>query len=75
MTEKGLVTRDDSERTHVYQASRPEETTQRQLISDLLERAFSGSATKLVLQALSAKKASADELNEIRKLLDKMEGK
>ena len=75
MTEKGLVTRDESERTHVYQASRPEETTQRQLISDLLERAFSGSATKLVLQALSAKKASADELNEIRKLLDKMEGK
>ena len=75
MTEKGLVTRDDKERTHVYQASRPEETTQRQLIADLLDRAFSGSAAKLVLQALSAKKASADELRAIRKLLDKMEGK
>ena len=75
MTEKGLVTRDDAERTHVYQASLPEASTQRQLIADLLERAFSGSASKLVLQALSAKKASTQELKEIRKLLDKMEGK
>ena len=75
MTEKGLVTRDESARTHIYQASLPETTTQRQLISDLLERAFSGSAAKLVLQALSTKKASAQELKEIRKLLDEMEGK
>ena len=75
MTEKGLVTRDESARTHVYQASLPETTTQRQLISDLLERAFSGSAAKLVLQALSTKKASAQELKEIRKLLDEMERK
>jgi predicted transcriptional regulator len=75
MTEKGLVVRDESERTHVYEARLPEEETQRQLITDLLERAFNGSAKKLVLQALSTKKASADELAEIRKLLDEMERK
>ena len=75
MTEKGLVTRDDAERTHVYQARLPESSTQRQLIADLLDRAFSGSASKLVLQALSAKKASTQELKEIRKLLDEIEGK
>ena len=75
MTEKGLVTRDDAERTHVYQASLPEAATQRQLIADLLDRAFRGSASKLVLQALSAKKASTQELKEIRKLLDEIEGK
>lgn len=74
MTEKGLVTRDESERTHIYQARLSEEETQRQLISDLLERAFSGSAKKLVLQALSTKRASAAELAEIRKLLDQLEG-
>ena len=75
MTEKGLVTRDDAERTHVYQASLPEEETQRQLVTHLLDRAFRGSAKKLVLHALSAKKASAAELAEIRKLLDEMSGK
>lgn len=74
MTEKGLVTRDESERTHIYQARLSEEETQRQLISDLLERAFSGSAKKLVMQALSTKRASAAELAEIRKLLDQLEG-
>src|SRR5262245_38070263 len=57
MTEKGLVTRDDAERAHVYEASLPEEETQRQLVTDLLDRAFRGSAKKLVLHALSAKKA------------------
>ena len=74
MTEKGLVTRDESDRTHVYQARLSEEETQRQLISDLLERAFSGSAKKLVMQALSTKRASAAELAEIRKMLDQLEG-
>ena len=72
MTEKGLVTREDSQRTHVFRASIPEEETQRQLVTDLLDRAFRGSAKNLVLQALSAKKASAAELAEIRKLLDEM---
>ncbi|GMU20053.1 MAG: transcriptional regulator [Phycisphaerae bacterium] len=73
MTEKGLVTRDDSSRTHVYQARRAEDQTQRQLVRDLLDRAFSGSARKLILQALSVKKASPEELAEIRSLLDQLE--
>src|SRR5580704_3252030 len=73
MTEKGLVTRDESERSHVYQPACGEQTVQRQLVRHLLERAFGGSAQKLVLQALAAKKSSSKELAEIRKLLDQME--
>lgn len=75
MIEKGLVTRDDSAHAHVYQARLAEEETQRQLVTDLLDRAFSGSSKKLVLQALSARKASPEELAEIRKLLETMERK
>ncbi|MDB5389095.1 MAG: Transcriptional repressor, BlaI/MecI family [Planctomycetaceae bacterium] len=75
MIEKGLVVRDDSQRTHVYQAVAAAEETQRQLVGDLLERAFRGSAQQLVLQALSSKKASRAELAEIRKLIDEMEQK
>jgi predicted transcriptional regulator len=74
MVEKGLLKRDDTERSHVFEATLAEEETQRQLVGHLLERAFSGSARKLVLQALSAKKATREELAEIRKLLDEMEG-
>lgn len=70
MTEKGLVRRDETERTHIYHARLTEDQTQRQLVRDLLERAFGGSASKLVMQALAAKRASAEELGEIRKLLD-----
>jgi len=70
MTDKGLVRRDETDRTHVYQARWSEEQTQRQLVRDLLERAFGGSASKLVMQALAAKRASAEELGEIRKLID-----
>jgi predicted transcriptional regulator len=70
MTEKGLVRRNESERTHVYEAAASETSTQRQLVSDLLQRVFDGSAAKLVLQALQAGKASPDELAEIRRLLD-----
>ncbi len=73
MTEKGLVRRDDRQRTHVYEAVAPAETTQRQLVRDLLERAFGGSARQLVMQALSAKKASKEDLAEIRRLLDQIE--
>ena len=73
MTEKGLVRRNDSARTHVYEAAVPEDETQRQLVGDLLERAFGGSAQQLVVQALSAKKASREELAEIRRLLDELE--
>jgi BlaI family penicillinase repressor len=75
MTEKGLVRRDESERTHIYQSRLTEEQTQRQLVRDLLDRAFGGSASKLVLQALSARRASQEELSEIRKLLESRDGK
>ena len=74
MAEKGLVRRDVSRRTHVYEPRQSEEETQRQLVGDLLERAFGGSARKLVMQALSARKVSAKELEEIRRLLDELEG-
>jgi BlaI family transcriptional regulator, penicillinase repressor len=74
MTEKGLVTRDESERAHVYQPMLTEQRTQRKLITDLLDRAFDGSASQLVLQALSSKPASREELAEIRELLDSLEG-
>ena len=71
--EKGLVKRDESERSHVYQPAFSEQSVQQRLVGHLLERAFGGSAQKLVLQALAAKKSSPKELAEIRKLLDKME--
>jgi BlaI family transcriptional regulator, penicillinase repressor len=74
MTEKRLVVRDESERTHVYQAAYTETQTQRQLVTDLLDRAFDGSAAKLVLQALAANKATPEELAEIKKLLDTKSG-
>jgi BlaI family transcriptional regulator, penicillinase repressor len=70
MTEKGLVRRDESDRTHIYQSRLTEEQTQRQLVRDLLDRAFGGSSSKLVLQALSARRATAEELGEIRRLLE-----
>ncbi len=75
MTDKGLVVRDETQRSHIYEAARLREVTQRQLIGDLLERAFDGSAGRLVLQALSAKEATQEELDEIRSLLDSLEGK
>ena len=74
MTEKGLVVRDESARTHVYDAAYTEDQTQRQLVNDLVERAFDGSAAKLVVQALASKKATPEELDEIRKLLNKSRG-
>ena len=70
MTEKGLVERDERDRTHIYRARLSEETTQRQLVRDLLDRAFGGSAGKLVMQALAARRASAEELSDIRKAID-----
>ena len=70
MTEKGLVERDERDRTHVYRARLSEETTQRQLVRDLLDRAFGGSAGKLVMQALATRRASAEELRDIRKAID-----
>ena len=75
MIEKGLVARDESQRTHIYRASRSEAQTQRRLVGDLVHRAFGGSATKLVMQALATKKASPDELAEIRTLIEALERK
>ncbi len=74
MTDKGLVVRDESQRAHIYRATQSEQKTQRQIIADLVQRAFGGSPAKLVMQALSGRKATAAELNEIRELLDKLEG-
>ena len=74
MTEKGLLQCDTSVRPQVYRASRPRQQTQRKLLGDLLDRAFGGSPGNLVLQALSLRKASPEELREIRRLLDEQQG-
>ena len=73
MADKGLVVRNEEQRAHVYQAVCPQQDTQRQLVGDLVERAFGGSATQLVMQALAAKRASPEELAEIRRILDEFE--
>lgn len=73
MAEKGLVRRDESQRAHVYETRIAQEMTQRQLVGDLLERAFDGSAMKMVMQALETRKASAEELSQIRDLLEEFE--
>jgi len=72
MTEKGLVTRDETRRAHVYRARREAGETQRQLVASLVEKAFRGSVSQLVLQALSVKRASPKELAEIKQLVDRM---
>ena len=73
MAEKGLVRRDETQRSHVYEPARPREWTQRQLAGDLLQRAFNGSAARLMQGALSSRRTSRAELAEIRKLLDEYE--
>jgi len=73
MTEKGLLERDKSVRPQVFWAARPQGQTQKALVRDLLDRAFQGSPGSLVLQALSLRKTSAEELREIRALLDQLE--
>jgi BlaI family penicillinase repressor len=70
MTEKGLLKRKDRFGSHVYEAGEPKEQTQQQIAGDLLKRAFGGSAQSLVMGALSAKPASREELDEIRRMLD-----
>ena len=70
MAEKGLVRRNEEQRTHLYEPMAPRESTQRQLVGDLLDRAFGGSAMQLVMQALSAKRATPAEIDQIRRLLD-----
>jgi predicted transcriptional regulator len=69
MTEKGLLMRDASARTHVYAARVPEQQTQRLLVADLVDRAFEGSAAALVMQALAARPITAEQLKELRQLI------
>ena len=73
MAEKGLVLRNEEQRAHVYEAARPREWTQRQLAGDMLQKAFNGSAKSLMIGALSSRKASKQELAELRALLDEYE--
>lgn len=73
MADKGLLLRDEAQRAHVYSAARPREWTQSQLAGDLLQRAFGGSARNLLMGALSARKASRKELEEMRRMLDEYE--
>ena len=73
MTEKGLVRRDETDRRHVYEARASRQRTQRQLVKDVLDKAFGGSAAELVAQALTAGRTSPQELEQIRKLLDELE--
>jgi len=75
MTEKGLVERDDASKAHIYKAKQPQEQTQKNLVNDLLEKAFRGSALKLVQHVLEAKPTSPEELKEIRKLIKEAEMK
>jgi len=74
MDEKGLVRRDATDRVHVFSATQTQVQTQRGLLDDLLDKAFGGSSLSLVMQALATRKASREELAEIRKLLDQAEG-
>ena len=74
MTEKGLVRRDERSRTHVYETTYTQDQTERTLVSDLLDRAFGGSAAKLVLQALATSKTSPKELADIKRWIARKRG-
>lgn len=74
MTEKGLLVRDESQRSHIYRPRQKAETTQRNIVNDLVSRVFSGSTEKLVQRALSTRKATPDQIAQIRKMLDELEG-
>ena len=73
MFDKGLVERDESQRAHVYSAAVSKERTQKKFLSDMLQRVFDGSPSRLVLQALGDHKASREELQEIRALLNRLD--
>jgi predicted transcriptional regulator len=75
MHEKGLVKRDDSSKTHIYQALISKEKTQKHLVNKMIDTLFGGSSGELVMQALGNHKASAEELEEIQKILDNLKKK
>jgi len=73
MTTKGTVRRNESQRAHVYEACLPAEQTKRQIAGDMLQRVFEGSASQLMMHALAGRKASREEIKELRRLLDEFE--
>jgi BlaI family penicillinase repressor len=75
MLDKGLVKRDESDRPHVYRAAEPRQRTQKRMLGTLIDRVYDGSAMSLVLQALSSRPASKAELDEIRRLIERLEEK
>ncbi len=75
MTAKGTVQRNETQRAHVYQAVQPEEKTKRDLALDVLQRVFDGSASELMMHALAGRKASKEEIDEMRRLLNEHERK
>jgi BlaI family transcriptional regulator, penicillinase repressor len=75
MTTKGTVRRNEEQRAHVYEAVQPEEKTKRELAMDVLQRVFDGSASELMMHALSGQKASKEEIDEMRRLLNEYERK
>ena len=75
MLEKGLVKRDESASPQVYRAASSQKVTQRKMLGDLIEKVYDGSSLSLVLQALSSRKATPDELAEVRRMVDQLEGK
>lgn len=75
MLEKGLVKRDESASPQVYRAAASQKVTQRKMLGDLIAKVYDGSALSLVMQALTASKASAEDLAEVRRLVDELEGK
>lgn len=74
LLEKGLVKRDESASPQVYRAVSSQKTTQRKMLGDLIDKVYDGSALSLVMQALSSRKSSAEDLAEIRRILDQLEG-
>src|SRR2546429_1871381 len=73
MTAKGTVRRDEGQRAHVYEACQPATETKRQLVCDVLQRVFEGSASELMMHALEGRRTSREELDELRRLLDECE--
>ena len=73
MTTKGTVRRNETQRAHVYEAGLPAEQTKRQLAGDMLQRVFEGSASQLMMHSLAGRKASREEIEELRQMLDEYE--
>jgi predicted transcriptional regulator len=73
MLEKGLVTRDETVTPHVYRGAASRKTTQQRMLRSLIEKVYEGSALSLVMQALSSKEASKEDLAEVRRLIDELE--